>query len=62
MLESKKRWFVDCPSCGGQFAIGDAIQIEDEPFPRSLSWKGPCPHCGVEHTYNPRDMQLGEEQ
>jgi predicted RNA-binding Zn-ribbon protein involved in translation (DUF1610 family) len=19
----KKRWFVNCPSCGGQFAIGD---------------------------------------
>jgi endogenous inhibitor of DNA gyrase (YacG/DUF329 family) len=59
MLESKKRWFVDCPSCGGQFAIADAI--EDEPFPPNHSWKGPCPLCGEEHTYKPSEMQLGEE-
>jgi hypothetical protein len=44
-----------------KFAIGDVIQVDDEPFPRSHSWKGPCPHCGEEHTYSPRDMQLGEQ-
>ena len=62
MSEKKYRWFVDCVACGAQFSIADAPNAEQEPFPPSHNWKGPCPLCGAEHTYSPSEMQLGEEQ
>ena len=63
MSEKKYLWFVDCVGCGAQFSIADApTPSEQEPFPPSHSWKGPCPYCGAEHTYSPTEMQLGEEQ
>jgi hypothetical protein len=62
MSEKKYRWFVNCVDCGAQFSIGDAPNPEQEPFPPSHSWKGPCPCCGAENTYSPSEMQLGEEQ
>ena len=62
MSEKKYVLFVDCVNCGAQFSIGDAPNPEEEEaFPTSQSWKGPCPFCGTEHTYRPNEMQLGEE-
>jgi hypothetical protein len=61
MSERKKRWFVNCPSCGGQFAIGDAIQIE-EAVPPEPQLEGSLPSLRSGAHLYPRDMQLGEEQ
>jgi hypothetical protein len=54
----KLQWFVYCAGCGEPFAIMPAT----DSVPVAMSWRGPCPVCGTEHTYRPDEMHLGTDE
>ena len=58
-VEPGYSFFAYCLNCKGEVVFGEAPSPEDEDFPKSTSIVKTCPHCGIEHTYKPREMGRG---